>query len=274
MADDVRHVSETALFAAGCRAMESERADALIHDPLAAGLAGEHGLRIARTLPDGAWVVAIRTVVIDAYVRASISGGVDTVVNVGAGMDTRPYRMDLPSSLRWIEIDDPRVIERKAEQLRDQTPRCSVERFGVDLADHDARRELFRAFGGSPARSIALTEGVVGYLGTDEVGGLASDLRTVAGCDLWVTEYLSRRMLRSYRKHQPFRGAPVRFDPGDWEAFFIRRGWMVRQIRYMGEESRRLHRPVPLTAADKVMRLFTSRPLRDMGYALLERVDP
>jgi O-methyltransferase involved in polyketide biosynthesis len=78
VADEVRSVSETALLAAGWRGMESERADGLFHDPLAARLAGERGLRIARTLPDGAWVVAIRTILIDAFLRAAISGGIDT----------------------------------------------------------------------------------------------------------------------------------------------------------------------------------------------------
>lgn len=55
--------------------MESSRSDALFHDPLAAGLAGERGLRIASTRPDGAWVVAIRTVLIDAFVRSAIRQG-------------------------------------------------------------------------------------------------------------------------------------------------------------------------------------------------------
>ena len=90
---------DTALLAAGWRAMESSRSDALFDDPLAAGLAGESGLRIAATLPDGAWVVAIRTVVIDGFVRSAIASPVDTIINIGAGLDTRPYRMELPSSL-------------------------------------------------------------------------------------------------------------------------------------------------------------------------------
>jgi methyltransferase (TIGR00027 family) len=271
VADEVRSVSETALLAAGWRGMESERADGLFHDPLAARLAGERGLRIARTLPDGAWVVAIRTILIDAFLRAAISGGIDTVIDLGAGMDARPYRMDLPSSLRWIEIDDPSIIERKTEQLRDETPRCSVERFGVDLADDGPRRELLAGIGRSSTRSIGLTEGVISYLGSDEVGALADDLRAVAACDLWVTEYLSPRLLRSYRRRGPIRNAPVRFEPGDWHSFFGHHGWRVKEIRYLGEESLRLHRSVPLSATDKVLRLFTRRPLRDMGYALLER---
>jgi hypothetical protein len=87
MADEaIQHTSESALLTAGWRAMESSRLDALFHDPLAAGLAGERGLRIARTRPDGAWVVAIRTGLIDAFIRSAISSGIDTVINLGAGM--------------------------------------------------------------------------------------------------------------------------------------------------------------------------------------------
>jgi O-methyltransferase involved in polyketide biosynthesis len=57
-----------------------------------------------------------------------------------------------------------------------------------------------------------------------------------------------------------------------WEAFFTQHGWRIKEIRFLGEESERLHRPVPLSRFDKVMRLFTSRPLRDMGYASIERI--
>ena len=71
--EQIQHVTETAPWVAACRALESSRPDALFHDPLAAGLAGERGFKIARTLPDGLWVVAIRTVVIDAFLRSAIS---------------------------------------------------------------------------------------------------------------------------------------------------------------------------------------------------------
>jgi hypothetical protein len=48
--------------------------------------------------------------------------------------------------------------------------------------------------------------------------------------------------------------------------------WRVEEIRFLGEESERLHRPIPLSRLDKVMRLFSSRPLRDMGCASLVRI--
>jgi len=270
--EDIQHTAESALLTAGWRAMESSRPDALFHDPLAAGLAGERGLRIARTLPDGAWVVAIRTVPIDAFVNSAISSGIDTVINLGAGMDTRPYRMDLPASLHWVEVDLPSLIESKDAQLSTEVPTCSIERVGLDLADRDARRELFDRIWTTSARAMVLTEGVLGDFSVDEAGGLADDLRAQPGCEWWVIDYFSRRLLAAYQKHQPHPKVPVRFDAPSWEMFFTEHGWHVKEIRFLGEESERLHRPVPLSPVDKVMRLFTSRPLRDMGYARLERI--
>ena len=272
----IQHVSDTAVLAAGWRAMESDRPDALFQDPLAAGLAGERGLRSARDLPDGAWVVAIRTVVIDAFLRSAISSGIDTIVNLGAGLDTRPYWMDLPSSLRWFEIDHPSIIERKATHLRDKAPTCMVERFGLDLANRGARQELFDRLGAASTRAMALTEGVVSYLTVDEAGALADDLHAQPSFEVWVTEYLSPQRLRYYQKHQPLHRVPVRFDPESCEAFFSDHGWRVREIRYLGEESQRLRRPVPLPLFAKVKHPFMSQAkrqqmLRERGYAVLER---
>ena len=119
---------------------------------------------------------------------------------------------------------------------------------------------------------VAVTEGVIGDLSVDEAGALADDLRAQRAFQVWVIDYLSPRLLRYYQKHQHWHDVPVRFDPVSEEAFFAEHGWDIREIRYLGEESQRLHRPVPLPFLDKVMRVFTSRPLRDMGCAVLERV--
>jgi methyltransferase (TIGR00027 family) len=274
--EEMQHVSETAPWIAACRALESNRSDALFHDPLAARLAGERGFKIARSLPDGLWVVAIRTVVIDAFLLSAISSGVDTIVNVGAGLDTRPYRMDLPASIRWVEIDYPSLIEGKAAQLSNEVPACSVERFGLDLADRGSRQELFERITATSARTMALTEGLIGYLSVGEAGALADDLHAQSSCHVWVTEYFSSRLLRHHQTHQSRSGIPVRFHPADWEAFFTEHRWSLGEIRYLGEESRRLNRPVPLTLFERGTRAFRSQAkrrqmLRDMGYAVLER---
>ena len=96
MTQAIQNVSDTAFMVAGFRASETERADALFRDPLAAKLAGDHGCTILTALPRryvGEWTVVIRTVIIDALLRQAIADGVDTILNLGAGLDTRPYRM-------------------------------------------------------------------------------------------------------------------------------------------------------------------------------------
>src|SRR5947208_2742107 len=91
----IENVSDTALWVAVYRALESERPDALFRDPLSMKLAGARGREIAASMPNGsimAWVMAIRTVAIDRLIQDAIRMGADTVLNLGAGLDTRPYR--------------------------------------------------------------------------------------------------------------------------------------------------------------------------------------
>src|SRR5262245_39319823 len=104
----IHHVSDTSLWVAYYRAEESDRPDALFHDPLARRLVGERGQAIAKSMESVGrftrWTVVIRTLLIDRFIDDLVHReGVDTVINLGAGLDTRPYRMKLPSELRWIE---------------------------------------------------------------------------------------------------------------------------------------------------------------------------
>ena len=91
----IEHVSDTARWVALYRAMESERPDALFHDPYARRLAGERGERILASLKQGrtwAWPMIVRTAVMDELILRGIARDrVDTVVNLAAGLDTRPY---------------------------------------------------------------------------------------------------------------------------------------------------------------------------------------
>ncbi len=42
-------------------------------------------------------------------------GGIDGVVNLAAGLDARPYRLQLPRTLRWIEVDLPAMVKEKGD---------------------------------------------------------------------------------------------------------------------------------------------------------------
>ena len=130
----IEHVSDTALWVAVHRGRESDRPDALYKDPLALRLAGKRGERIARKMASGAfmsWMMALRTVAIDSLINDAIDLGVTIVVNLGAGLDTRPYRLDFSKKIKWIEVDFPHVISFKNSELRDETTRVDLERVAI-----------------------------------------------------------------------------------------------------------------------------------------------
>src|ERR1700687_2092718 len=98
----VRGVSDTARWVAYFRALETLRPDALFRDPFAERLAGEHGFHLANTLQDGnkhEWAWMARTYLFDQFLSRTIKDGIDLVVHLAAGLDARPYRMDLPPAL-------------------------------------------------------------------------------------------------------------------------------------------------------------------------------
>jgi methyltransferase (TIGR00027 family) len=274
---EIEHVSDTALWVATYRAIESERRDALFRDPLAGLLAGEKGRRIAERMSGTrltAWSVVIRTVIIDAYLEKLLPD-VDVVLNLGAGLDTRPYRLELPPSLRWIEVDYPSMIQLKDEKLRNEKPRCRLERVALDLADRPARKKFLSDLSG---RVLVLTEGVTPYLSNDEVASLADDLRE-SQLKLWITDYISPQLmwlLQGGRRKRQMKNAPFRFKPDDWFAFFASHGWKPREIRYYSDESQRVGRPVPRPWwAWLLLPLMLSARRREesrkmSGYVLLE----
>src|SRR5262245_28295114 len=104
----IRNISDTAMWAARYRALETERPDALFRDPFARRLAGNRGEEIARRMPSRdrfAWAWTMRTYLFDQFIARLIGQGADMVVNLAAGLDARPYRMALPATLKWIEVD-------------------------------------------------------------------------------------------------------------------------------------------------------------------------
>jgi methyltransferase (TIGR00027 family) len=285
----VHHVSDTAYMVAHYRALESARPDALFSDPLAARLAGDHGRKLGDafpTAPMSAWTIAIRTRIIDEYVHAAVARGIDTIVNLGAGLDTRPYRLDLPPTLNWIEVDYPDVINFKEERLASETPRCRLVRIGLDLALVDARRALLTDIDKRTTRALVLTEGVIPYLDLSQAGSLADDLRALNHVESWIVDYLSPESV-AYRKrngaNRAMGDSPFKFEPTDWTAFFASHGWKVREMRYLGVDGpawgRRAPFPLSVRAIMKLLAPFTPAGKKASfakyaGYAVLEPAAP
>ena len=200
----IRNVSDTARWVAFHRAQETARPDALFRDPLAEKLAGERGRAIAEKMSSrDTWPFTIRTVEFDAAIQRAIAAGADGVINLAAGFDTRPYRLNLPPSLRWFELDLPELLEEKKRLLEGEKPRCEVQRLAVDLTDTTARRDALKTIANSLKNAIVLSEGLLVYLSDSDVAQLSDDLSAFLS--------LPRMGHRSYEPNLAENGeAPIR----------------------------------------------------------------
>ncbi len=259
--DLIRNISDTALWVAVYRAMESERRDAVFRDPYARRLAGERGEQIMSSIKPSqryAWSYTARTHLIDRFVEQEVARGADTVIDLAAGLDARPYRMALPRSLRWVDVDLPDILDYKAEVLKSEKPACRYDPIPLDLADENARRGVFENLGRTSERALIISEGLLVYLTADAVCALATDLARQRSFVAWATDLTNPALLNMLQRQVGSRlreaGAPLKFGPEEGPRFFERCGWKPAEVQGMLHAAAKLHR-LPL-----LFRLFALLP--------------
>jgi methyltransferase (TIGR00027 family) len=238
MSSLVQNISDTAKWVAVFRAEESERADAVFHDPFARKLAGKKGEQIANAIEfgkDNSWSFVARTFLLDEFTMRHVKEGYDMILNLAAGLDARPYRMDLPSSLQWVEVDLPGIIEEKEKVLNNETPRCNLIRVKSDLADQKARMELFKKLNSQARKILVMTEGLIIYLTSAQVASFATDLSSQKHFKRWMFDMVSPALLKMIQeKMGPAlggSGAEFQFAPEEGEEFFLQYGWRSIESR-------------------------------------------
>lgn len=268
----IEDISDTARWVAACRALETERPDAIFRDPYARPLAGRRGEEIVRRLPLGAqsaWAVVVRTAALDEMVTRCLSeNGIGCVLNLAAGLDVRPYRLDLPGDLRWIEVDLPGVIAYKERLLAAERHRCALERVALDLADAASRAGLLDLVDAAGRDTLVLTEGLLVYLDAGHVAALSADLAARPLIGRWLLDVPAAAVLAHLSESDLQRqlaagGSAMRFAPPEGPDFFRAQGWRPAEVRTARDEARRLGRE-PHPAGDA--------PRSEIAwYALLER---
>ncbi|MET9155468.1 class I SAM-dependent methyltransferase [Streptomyces griseoflavus] len=172
-------VGLTALLVAAARAIETHRHDSLAQDTYAehfvraAPACANWPVRIAQ-VPDGdsdplwgrfARYFGLRTRVLDDFVLRSVRTSARQVVLLGAGLDTRAFRLDWPSDCVVYEIDRAGVLAFKHQVLTDLSATPKAERVTVPV---DLRADWVTALttaGFDPAApSVWLAEGLLFYL--------------------------------------------------------------------------------------------------------------
>ena len=170
-------VCETLLIPLAARVVESES-----HDP---AFRDERGVEIARLLDFDPHEVAkdrwnkvgcqARTLILDSAVNDFLERNPRAlVINLGAGLCTRYWRIRHQESLRWFDIDLPEVIELKRELLsqfgeESQKNRRQYTTLPADVTDHSWLEQIPRA---NDEQVLIIAEGLLMYLNQDAVQSL------------------------------------------------------------------------------------------------------
>jgi methyltransferase (TIGR00027 family) len=166
-------------------------------------------------------------------------GRIDQVVLLGAGLDTRPFRLDIPHRLRWFEVDRAEVLGRKQQILGETPSRCDRRVVAADLRD-DWIAPL-KAAGFDPSLpTVWIAEVLFFYLGE---AGVHSLLGQVAGmsaggsrllADIMGAAGLNGPAMQPYRDHCASHGLPPPFGSDDPVGMLDAAGWQLETIAVPG----------------------------------------
>ena len=251
----INHISDTAHWVAMYRAFESERADSLFDDPFARRLAGDLGGSIVREVPQGesmAWAVIVRTAVMDELILDCIDKGCTQVLNLGAGLDTRAFRLMLPQTLTWLDVDLPSMIAHRRACLKHHKPRCNHAHVAGDVNDADELNRILcmARKGKAKGPMLVVSEGLLVYLDAAQVSALAALLHAEQSARWWLADLVSPMLLgmvgARWPSNEAAASAPFQFAPRDSAGFFEPLGWHETAFRSTLDEAVRLQRAPPM----------------------------
>jgi len=224
-------VSYTARAMAAVRACESKRDDALFIDPFAHKLAGNDVVEKAITLTDnyekqGRPYGQVRTRFLDDFLLKNL-GNSRQVVLLGAGLDTRAYRLKLPDDLCFYEVDQEDVIVYKNQILANEQPRCDRRSIVADLGTSEWV-DLLRDAGFKPEEpTIWILEGFIYYLMEDQATSLMAKIDELSAKESWLGCDLINNAVCNGSDDW---ASMWQFGCDVPEEFFARYGWQTKTV--------------------------------------------
>jgi methyltransferase (TIGR00027 family) len=229
------------------RAAETTRRDALYRDRFAGDLAGDDGWAAWQAMRHASWpgcvtgpdpyLTILTRFFDDALLDAVRKAAITQVVIVGAGMDTRAFRLDWPPGVRLYEVDTADIFAHKEQVLGRLAAQPTCQRKTVVSNRYGALKRALRRTDFDARRKAAFLIERLQYLPPAGADNVVRELTAFAADGSWIgLAVLSDETLRS-NFMQPFlrtlesRGLPPwRFGVDDPEAWLSTHGWHAHSI--------------------------------------------
>ena len=228
----MKPVSRTAFYCCGLRMRDAREDRPLCGDTYAQLFMSEDGIAYLKKF-DGHWGPnssnLVRHRLIDDIVRAEVSEDPRLrVFTIGAGFDTRPYRVD---GGRWVELDAPELMAYKEERLPAADARNELVRIPIDF-DTERLEDKLAPFA-TDERALFVIEGVLMYLDVATIRATLDTLKRLfpshrIACDLMTLKMLQKFASEAHRIIAE-EGAVMKVSEPDTADVFTRAGYTLDQ---------------------------------------------
>lgn len=242
-----RGVGATAVFVAAARAIETGRDDRLFDDRWAGEFVRASGWSPpTEQLDDSSreelttWVAA-RTKFLDDFVLDAVVAGCGQVVLLGAGLDTRAFRLNWPLHVTFFELDTAEMVEFKESVLDGASP-AEATRITVPIDLREDWPAALRDAGFRPDVPTAwILEGLLAYLPENDVDALMRHVGELSAPGSAIGATITNVDFAAVVDDAPlFRGSPISRrewlsllhsnGPSDPVAWFDSYGWRATAV--------------------------------------------
>lgn len=183
---DLGDVQQTLFIPLAARAAQTRRRHPALRDPKAVEIMEAIDIEAAYTARWGGFFTITRTLVFDWWARQFLAEHpAGTVVELGTGLNSRFERVD-NGQCHWIDLDLPDTIEVRRRFFADTDRRQMVAASLLDDTWHEA-------VSACPPPYFFVSEGVLVYLGEDDVAGAVTRIATRFGGSLLAFDTYGRR---------------------------------------------------------------------------------
>ena len=227
----MKPISELAFYCCGVRMRDAASAHAICDDTYAQFFMEDEGRRIYGQFEEESASnasIIVRHRIIDDVLRQMLLAQPDLcIVNIGAGFDSRPYRL---TGGTWFELDEPELLTYKNAHLPVNQCANPLRRIPINFCTDALQDKLATIAHAGPI--VFILEGVIIYLEEEAIGQLLATVRDLFPQHRLICDLVKRAMVTHYGQTLQTIIAKIGtvFKAVDEpESVFLMRGYQVRQ---------------------------------------------